>query len=196
LKTGTLTGVIRSGEIGLQGFLFWEDSLLTTTGSDGTFLLEKMKPGHYSLTASALGYGDTTQTINVVSAETTTVVFNLRPDSRKGQVLGEFQDGAFFRQMSLQNSDLQKWSEKEIFEGGTGATLQAKTFGPELPDRKVFLGDSLLGFADAWGQYAITIPWGTYPLTGTCEGYQSQTRVVKVVPNGRVYLNFYLWKLE
>lgn len=192
---GFIRGTIKTGGTLLRGFVFWNDSLLATSGSDGTFAIEKMKAGEYSLTASALNYGDTTQSVEVKSGETTDVVFELKPDSRTGKIFGEFQDAAWFRQSTLQDTTLLHWDEKQVFDGGTGATLQAKTFGPELPDRMVFLDDSLLAFADAWGQYGITMPRGTYPLTGACEGYKSQTRVVKVPPNGRVYLNFYLWKL-
>ena len=59
---------------------------------------------------------------------------------------------------------------------------------------QVFIGDSLLSYADVYGQYWFEIQCGTYPMTGKSAGFSSETKVIKVLPDVKVYLNFYLPK--
>ncbi len=194
LTPGSVSGIVRcGGNVVHSAYIFWGDSLLTTTDSQGAYHVDNVEPADYLLTASALFCGDTTLSVQVKSGSTTTLDFTLSPDSSIGRVYGEFQDDSLFQQRVLQDAGLASMTEKEICDGGTGATLQAKTLGYYIPDRTVSLGDSLLAYSDGYGQYWLKLPTGTYPLTGACEGYKSRTRVVTVPPNdGRVYLNFFL----
>ena len=109
-----------------------------------------------------------------------------------GTVLGEFQDETLWNQRLQEDSTLAEWSEKQICDAATGATLQSKTLGYLVSDRVVSSQDSTLTTSDAWGQYGIIIDSGTYSLTGSCEGYESITHVVNVLPDSIIYVNFIL----
>jgi hypothetical protein len=173
-------------------FIFWGDSLLATTDPHGSYLINDLEIGRYDLLGSALYCGDTTLAVQVQGGQTVTLDFNLRSDSTTGLVVGEFQDAFLFQQRLLEDSALANWSEQQICDAATGATLQSKTLEYLVPDRFVLLEDSAMATADVWGQYGCFIPSGTYPLVGSCEGYKSVMHVVKVLPDSRVYLNFIL----
>jgi hypothetical protein len=177
-------------------FITSGETYLTTTNSQGVYSISGLKPGSYELTGSALFCGDTTLSVQVREGHTTTLNFILSPDSATGKIFGEFQDGTLYQQRLQEDTTLANWTEKQIFEAATGATLQFKTLNDDVPDRYVFLGDSLMATADFWGQYYIIIPCGTYPLTGSCEGYKSEMRVVKVLPDSRNYINYILSRVK
>jgi hypothetical protein len=173
-------------------YIFSRDSLVATTDKNGSFQLLSLEPGNYFFTCSAINFRDTTMQVNVIGSQTTNLVFELMPDSSTGRVYGEFQDGTFFQEMLQKNPELTSWSEKELFEGVTGATLQSKTLKRELPYRNVFLGDSLLAVSDDFGQFWFEVQSGTYPIKGTCEGYHEKIEIFQVLPNERTYITFVL----
>jgi hypothetical protein len=195
---GNVQGTVRrllpgGGTSGVHpAFIFWGDSLLTTTDPQGSYRINDLKIGRYDLLGSALYCGDTTLTVQVQGDQTVTLDFNLRSDSTTGLVVGEFQDAFLFQQRLSEDTTLANWSEQQIYDAATGATLQSKTLKYLVPDRFVLLEDSAMAKADVWGQYGFFIPSGTYPLVGSCEGYRSVMHVVKVLPDSRVYLNFIL----
>ncbi len=175
-----------------RAFILWGDSLLATTDSQGSYHINNLEVGNYDLTCSALFCGDTIQSVQIQGDRTVTLDFNLRPDSSTGLVVGEFQDGFLFQQRLQEDSSLADWSEKDIYDAATGATLQFKTLGYTVPDRFVSMGDTSLTTSDYWGQYGVYIPSGTYPLTGSCEGYENVMCVVNIQPDSRNYINFIL----
>jgi hypothetical protein len=179
-----------------RAFILWGDSLLATTDSQGSYRIDNLDVGNYALTGSALFCEDTILSVLVQGGRTITLDFMLNPDSATGMVLGEFQDGWLWEKRLLEDTSLVNWSEKEICDAATGATLQYKTLKDSFPDFipycYVFLADSSLILADAWGQYGIVMQQGTYPLTGSCEGYKSVTHVIQVNPDERTYVNFIL----
>lgn len=175
-----------------RAFIFWGDNLLATTDEQGSYRINNLNAGIYELLGSALFCGDTTLSVQIQGGRTVTLDFTLQPDSATGIVLGEFQDGTLWEQRLQEDSTLAEWSEQQVCDAATGATLQSKTLGYLVPDRFVSLSDSSITFSDAWGQYGIFLPSGTYPLTGTCDTYQSVTRIVKVMPDSTIYKNFIL----
>jgi hypothetical protein len=194
---GSVQGTVRCVQAGgtytvYPAFIFWGDSLLATTDLQGSYRINDLKVGGYDLLGSALYCADTTLAVQVQGDRTVTLDFDLRSDSTTGLVVGEFQDAFLFQQRLLEDTTLADWSEKQIYDAATGATLQSKTLLYFVPDRFVSLGDSAMTTSDAWGQYGLYMPWGTYPLTGSCEGYENITRVVNVQPGSQNYINFFL----
>jgi hypothetical protein len=194
---GTIQGNVKSILPGNStaihpAYIIVEDRLLATTDENGNYVIASIEEGTYQLTCSALNYRDSTEQVSVLGGKTINHDFYLTPDSSIGRVYGEFQDVTLFNQRLQADPSLAQWDAKKIFDAATGATVQAKTFGYEIPNRKVFLGDSLLAISDVWGQYWFKIQCGTYPITGSCEGYYDSTQVIKVLPDARSYVNFFL----
>jgi hypothetical protein len=190
---GMIKGSVKHGTSAVyRAYVFGGDTLLAVTDGSGNYLISSIAEGDHELTCSALNYADTIRRVLVTGGQTACCDFLMTPDSSIGKVYGEFQDLDVFDDSLKTNPSLKDWDPKRIYDASTGATLQVKTFGYELPDRRVFLGDSLVALADAWGQYAFKIQCGTYPLTGSCEGYGDAVRVIKVLPDVRNYANFFL----
>jgi len=196
---GTVTGAVKNvlpgdGSIIHPAYIFLEDSLIATTNESGEYAIYSIEQGSYLLICSSLGYRDTTTQVQVVGGKTVTHDFYLTPDSSTGRIYGEFQDMTLFNNNLETNPSMAEWDDEQIFASVTGATIQAKTLMYDVPDRKVFLGDSLLAITDGFGQYWIEIQCGTYCITGTCEGYKDAMQVIKVLPDTRVYVNFFLYR--
>ncbi|MBN1483023.1 hypothetical protein EH223_13955 [candidate division KSB1 bacterium] len=190
---GIVSCILPDGAVAVNSaFIFMGDSLITTTDLQGHYQITALEAGTYEITGSALFCGDTTLSVQVLGGHTAILDFNLKPDSTTGRVYGEFQDGNLFLQRLQEDTSLVNWSEKQIFDAATGATLNLKTLRSEVPECTVFLGDSAIASADAWGQYWFTIPSGTYPFTGACEGYEDIMHILKIEPDSRNYLNFIL----
>ncbi|MGD8781212.1 MAG: carboxypeptidase-like regulatory domain-containing protein [Ignavibacteria bacterium] len=193
MTSAVLSGVIKSSineNIVYPVFIYSGDSLLTTTDESGEFSF-KFDNGSYELLFSAEGYEDETVTFTI-DGENLNKNIALIENSETGRVYGEFQDLELLNQKIEEDSSIADWSEKEIMDGVTGATMQEITYGAEIPYRLVFMGDSLKKYADGYGQYWLEIQCGTYPLTGKCDGFSSETKTVKVTSGSKVYLNFYL----
>ena len=195
---GTVQGTVKSvNDTPIHpAYLFSQDSLLANANEQGKYTITSIEEGSLTLTCSALNYRDTTVQVQVQGGQTVIVDFMMTPDSTMGKVFGEFQDMNLFADSLKTNPSLANWDAKYIFDAVTGATIQYKTLKYPVPDRKVYLGDSLLAIADAWGQYWFKIQCGTYRITGSCDGYNDASRVIKVLPDTRVYVNFFLTRKE
>lgn len=190
---GTVNRFLPNGpSVVSPAFIFMGDSLLATTDTKGSYRINNLEAGNHDLTCSALFCSDTTVSVQVKGGRTVTLDFNLNPDSTTGIILGEFQDGFLFQQRLQEEPSLADWSEKKIYDAGTGATLQYKTVQVVIPECIVSLADSQVASVVAWGQYWLEIQCGTYPLTGSCEGYKSVMHIIKVQPEEKGYLNFIL----
>lgn len=117
------------------------------------------------------------------------------------KVYGEFEDLFLFQQALKETPEMAGWSDEEVWDGLSAATLQAKTLEREVPDRIVWLGSledlrqgkaTILAYGDGFGQFWFKLPPGTWTVTGSCEGYQPQERTVTLVAGQTSYLNFYL----
>ena len=180
--------------IGIEAFLFLEDSLCGKTNVQGIFESNLLNSGKYVLTCSAINFRDTTLNIKIVAGETTKINLNLLPDNSTGIVDGEFQDFELFKQKAIAKPQINTWDESKIFEGVTGATMYRIEIPDPIPPRTVRLGDSILAVTDGFAQYRFIIQSGTYLIKGSCEGYYDSSRVIKVLPNTRNFVNFFLRK--
>jgi hypothetical protein len=173
-------------------YIFWNDSLITTTDVNGNYSISDIIEGTYNLLCSSINYRDTIEQVQVIDGETTNHNFYLTTDSSIGLILGEFQDVTLFNQAVIDSPEILTWTAQEIYEEVTGATLQAKFLGYDVPDRIVYLDGDDLSTSDGYGQYLLFLQTGTYSFRGTCEGYyQEVTKTFKVLP-GTNYLNFFL----
>ena len=171
-------------------FIIHEDSLLTMTDMEGNYQVS-IEEGEYSLVCSAINFSDTILQIKVNGGEVVRD-FLIKPDDKMGFLVGEFQDMKIYRDSLVTKPELSQWDAKKVYDAATGATLQYKWLKVDIADREVFVGDSLFGKSDAFGQYALFLQCGTYPITGKCDGYQSKRKVIKVEPASKAYLNFFL----
>ena len=199
IDTGGLQGVVswnyQNGAVpASQAYLFIGDSLMATTDETGQFEIPALDEGKQFILCSALFAKDTTVQINIAANKTSTLDILLTPDSTIGRVYGEFQDMTLFREKLTEMPEMAEWTELQEYEGTTGATYQMKWLDSLYTGGIVTLGDQWLAYDDGFGQYWFKIQAGTYPITGSSEGegYLSQTRVITVLPDDRVYLNFYL----
>ena len=193
--TGDILGIVQSvanKQAIHPAYMFKQDSLVCTTTENGDFVLSQLERGKYTLTCSALGFRDTTVTVNVPGGDPLPLLILLAPDSQTGRVYAEFQEGVLFQNQLEQDSTLSHWNDQEMWQGVTGATLQSKTLRRDLPPRQVFLGDSLVAVTDDFGQCWFELQRGTYPFTATCDGYADTTRVLKIRGNERTYAIFVL----
>jgi hypothetical protein len=193
--TGSIKGVVKidlPSNKAAFAYLFIGDSLMAATDQLGNYSIPVLPEGSYSLICSASACHDTAEQVLIFAGQTTLHDFFLTPDSSTGRVYGEFHDTALFAQSLATHPGMINWSGKEIFEGVTGATIQSKTLQRQAPERRVFCGDSLLAVSDDFGQYWLEMPSGACLLKGACEGYGEAAKVVRVLPNDRVYVNFFL----
>lgn len=194
---GSISGTVQSG--GMTGvlpvhpaYLFLNDSLAATTDRQGRFSISSVEEGARNLTCSALEYSDAEAQIYVLGGMRSTYNFFLIPDTTKAKLYGEFQDLVLFGEAVASDPSLLQWDVRQIFDGFTGATIQSKTLRYEVPNRYVYLGDSLLAVSDGFGQFWTEVQCGTYCLTGRCQGYREASQVVKIVPGRKNYLCFFL----
>ncbi len=150
----------------------------------------ELQYGDHELTLSAIGYADST--ISYYVHGDSNIEISLDANNDIGRVYGEFQDLFKFQQNISENNDIANWTEKQVFDSVTGATILEDNSTTNFEQAQLFIGDSLFGYADVYGQYWIKIQCGTYPLTGSSEEFSNETKIVKVLPNTKVYMNFFL----
>jgi len=187
--SGTITSV--SGVPVYPFYITEGDSLICTENGKNRFLVQ-LEEGEHTIVFSAIGYADTVVPIQINGDFHADI--KLQVNNETGRIYGEFQDLKLFLQKVTENNDLTKWSDKQIMDGVTGATILEDDSSTNFKQAQVFIGDSLLSYADVYGQYWIKIPCGTYPLTGKSAGFSSETKVIKGFPDAKVYLNFFLTK--
>jgi hypothetical protein len=199
---GSITGKVMNGQaMGMPAihpaFIFHGDSLWATTDNSGEYSITAVTEGNYILLCSAINYRDTTIQVQVRGGSTVTCNFNLTPDSSYGWIRGEFQDLVLFNDSLLTHPAMANWDAQQIWQGTTGATMIGKFLQYNVPDRQVYLGDSLLTKTDDWALYSLKIQCGTYQFTGSCEGYYDANEVVKILPGTvltAIYVNFFLMR--
>ena len=197
---GSITGTVMNGQAtGTQiihpAYIFSGDSLLATTDESGKFSILNLQEGNHNFICSALYFRDTTAQIQISGGKTVTHDFYLIPDSTIGLVYGEFQELNLFNDSLQTHPAMASWDASQIYDRTTGATMIDKFLQYDVPDRKIYLGDSLLTKSDSWATYLFRIQCGTYQFRGTCEGYYDQTEVVTIPEDHPVYVNFFLLRI-
>jgi hypothetical protein len=114
------------------------------------------------------------------------------PESGTGMVFGEFEDARLFEKSLESAPEMRSWSEKEVRDGLSGATIQAKTFGKSVPDRLVLADGKVAAYADGYGQFWLSLTPGRHTLVGRCRGYRDSKLSIEVSPGSVGYVNFYL----
>jgi hypothetical protein len=114
--------------------------------------------------------------------------------AEKGKVYGEFEDAALFEAAKGQSPEMAAWSEKDVMDGLSGATIQAKTMGPKTGRGLVLLSGKKIAYADGFGQFWIALPPGRHSLLGRCPGYKDARIEVEVESGENAYANFYMRK--
>ena len=189
---GIFSGEIRSseGEAIYPVYIFESDSLIAILRDNNQFNLQLTK-GEHEILFSAIAYKD--KTILLDFEEDISLEIVLDKSTETGKIYGEFQDSLLFQQNILENSELANWNEQEVLDGVTGATILEDNY-KDFEHAELFLGDSLLGYGDVYGQYWVQLQSGTYPITVESAGFKSQTRIIKVLSETKVYSNFYMAK--
>lgn len=88
-QTGAITGLVTSADGQTAEFItvsVKNKAISVTTNSKGIFLISRIKPGNYTLVATAVGLNKTEQTVTVVANKTATLNFTL---SEKKEILKE-----------------------------------------------------------------------------------------------------------
>ena len=193
---GTVTSAADHAKTLFPAFIFLNDSLIATTDASGSFSISALPSGIQSLICSALWYMDATHEVIIQAGETSVFDFSLTSDSSTAKFYAEVHDQTHYDSTLAENPDMEYWNEQEAFEGVTGATIQVLTFPEPLPRREIFLADSALKVTDDYGQVWVRLQQGTYPITMKVEGYESQTKTVKVVADAKSYMNYYLSRTD
>ena len=111
---------------------------------------------------------------------------------KPGTVYGEFHDASLFAKSAERRPEINRWNDEQLWEGGTGATIQAKTFGHAVGKASVLLNGKEIAAADGWGQFTVKLSPGTYSLVGICEGYGEQRLDIEVKSGEKMYVNIIL----
>jgi hypothetical protein len=189
LSEGIFLGEIISsdGEAIYPVYIFENDSLLGISKENNQFSIH-LASGQHEILFSAIAYKDKTILLDFEEDYSTEIV--LDESSEIGKVYGEFQDSLLFQQNILENNELANWNEQEVIDGVTGATIMEDNYNG-FEQAELFLGDSLLGYGDVYGQYWVQLQSGTYPITVESAGFKSKIKIIKVLPETKVYLNFF-----
>lgn len=193
MLAGTVRNVAQEKRL-FPAYIFNNDELIATTDNQGNYEITTIEAGNFTIKCSAVGYADAKSSITIREGKLTTLDFNLIADETNGRVYGEFHDSTLFSQQLAVNPSMLEWNSKELFDGISGATLQEKTLNHEVPERKVKIGNCQVACSDGFGQYWFTVQCGTYPLNGSCDGYNEKQQIIVVKPNDRLYVNFVLEK--
>jgi len=121
------------------------------------------------------------------------LIFSSQTTEEECRVYGEFQDSVLFEKALAENPEMKTWSDKQLWDGLTGATLQAKTFDGEAPGEcTVWLDEKILAYADGFGQFWFKIKPGVYTFAAKCPGYAPVSLKVELFAGERKYINFIL----
>jgi outer membrane receptor for ferrienterochelin and colicins len=82
-QSGSLSGKVVAGDlpVSFASVTIQKTKIGTATDSLGYFQFQKIEPGSYKITVTAIGFTSLTQTVNIGKDETTTANFELKPNS-------------------------------------------------------------------------------------------------------------------
>jgi len=188
---GTIKSMLDDQAI-FPAFLILGDVLLATSDESGDYQITGLTPGEYTLICSAINFDDESIIIEIEEGKIISNNFLMSPGSSLGSVYGELHDQGLYDEQLMTNPSMASWTDEELYDGVSGATIQTMTFGHDLPSAEIYIGDSLLALMDGFGQYWVDLQAGTYPLRVSMPGYRDSTRIIRVEPDSDIYRNFIL----
>jgi len=80
---GTIAGTVTDSSTGLaiEGATVTDGTRSAITGVNGDYTIDDVPVGTYTVTASAAGYDDDSQSVTVIAGETSTADFTLEPSA-------------------------------------------------------------------------------------------------------------------
>jgi len=112
--------------------------------------------------------------------------------ARTCAIYGEFQDARLFRSKAVRNPRMSGWTAREIFDGATGATIQAKTYGRAVPDRIILVDGEEAAYADGFGHFWLELEPGEHQIEGRCAGFEEARISLLLEAGSSVHLAFLL----
>ena len=173
-------------------FLILGDELLATSDESGDYKITSLAPGEYTLVCSSINFDDESIVIEIEEGKITSNDFLMSPGNSLGSVYGELHDQGLYDEQLMDDPSMAAWTNQELYDGVSGATIQTMTFGYDLPSAEIYIGDSLLALTDGFGQYWVDLQAGTYPLRVSMPGYSDSTQIIRVEPDSDNYSNFIL----
>lgn len=173
-------------------FLILGDELLATSDESGDYKITSLAPGEYTLVCSSINFDDESIVIEIEEGKITSNDFLMSPGNSLGSVYGELHDQGLYDEQLMADPSMAAWTNQELYDGVSGATIQTMTFGYDLPSAEIYIGDSLLALTDGFGQYWVDLQAGTYPLRVSMPGYRDSTQIMRVEPDSDNYSNFIL----
>ncbi len=190
---GTIKSKLENQAI-FPAFLILGDELLATSEKSGDYEITSLEPGEYTLVCSAINFEDETLVIEIEEGKIISNDFLMSPGNSLGSVYGELHDQGLYDEQLMADPSMAGWTDQELYDGVSGATIQSMTFGFDLPSSEVYIGDSLFSLTDGFGQYWFDVQAGTYPLRISSPGYKDTVQIIKVGPDTEVFGNFILLK--
>ncbi len=175
-------------------YLILGSELLATSDGSGVYEITSLEPGEYTLVCSAINFEDETLVIEIEEGKIISNDFLMSPGNSLGSVYGELHDQGLYDAQLMVDPSMAAWTDQELYDGVSGATIQTMTFGHDLPSSEVYIGDSLFSLTDGFGQYWFDVQAGTYPLRISSPGYRDTMQIIKVGSDTEVIGNFILLK--
>ena len=191
----TLSGMVKNSlneAVIHPAYIIYDQQLLATTKEDGTYEITSLEGGTYSMVCSALGYSDQPMQVVIENGKTISNDFLLTPDDTQGGVIGELHDQVLYQERLMNNPSMAEWTDKELFDGVSGATIQGKNFDFDVYPASIYIGDSLFAKTDDYGQFWFDMQIGTYPITVVSEGWRDSIQITGVKHDSLVFANFIL----
>lgn len=173
-------------------FLILGDELLATSDESGDYKITSLAPGEYTLVCSAIDFDDESILIKIEEGKIISSDFLMTPGNSLGSVYGELHDQGLYDEHLMADPSMASWTDEQLYDGVSGATIQTMTFGHDLPSAEIYIGDSLLALTDGFGQYWVDLQAGTYPLRVSMPGYRDSSQIIRVDPDSEIYSNFIL----
>jgi len=96
LPPGTIEGTVMDSSSGeaIANATVTVNGMSATSNSSGAYVISDVPPGNYTVTVSADGYEDSSETITVTAGETETLDFTLKPVPTTGTITGTVMDSS------------------------------------------------------------------------------------------------------
>ncbi len=179
----TLTGSVKNSlnETSIHpAYIIYDQQLITTTLEDGSYEVTSLEGGTYSMICSAIGYSDQLIQVVIENGKTIGNDFLLTPDETISAVMGELHDEMLYQEQLIKDPSMAEWTDQQLFDGVSGATIQGKNFDFEVFPASIYIGDSLFAETDDYGQYGFEVQMGTYPIRVVLQGWKDSIQIKEV----------------